>query len=180
MSSVMRWVTGRIARASPSGQRSISARAASAHDPLEGAHALAVEGRQQQLALAHVGGVVEQQHRVVAEQRQQERFASPACSSRGSPVNTCLTASGWARKTQVPSLAIFTVNMSPWRRWRSSIMAQGRTSQRAVCTARGEEGPGGSVAVFTYRRVSETQASRLPSSPAWAATSAAKRSKSRA
>ena len=36
------------------------------------AHALAVERRQHELALAHVGGVVEEQHRLVPEQRQQD------------------------------------------------------------------------------------------------------------
>ena len=43
-------------------------------------------------------------------------FASPACRSRGSPVKTCLTASGSLVNTQVPSFAIFSVNMSPKRR----------------------------------------------------------------
>jgi hypothetical protein len=41
------------------------------HRPLVAAHAPAVERGQHQLALRHVGGLVEQQHRVVAEHREQ-------------------------------------------------------------------------------------------------------------
>jgi hypothetical protein len=41
------------------------------HRPLVAAHALAVEGRQHQLALRHVRVVVQQEHRVAAEHRQQ-------------------------------------------------------------------------------------------------------------
>ena len=41
------------------------------HRLLVAAHALAVEGRQHQLALRHVGALVQQQHRVVPEHRQQ-------------------------------------------------------------------------------------------------------------
>ena len=40
-------------------------------------------------------------------------FASPAWSSRGSPVKICFTASGSVTKTHVPSLAILSVNVSP-------------------------------------------------------------------
>ena len=45
------------------------------HGLLVAAHALAMEGRKHQLALAHVRGVVEQQHGVVAQQRKKD----PVC-----------------------------------------------------------------------------------------------------
>ncbi len=71
------------------------------------------------------------------------RFASPACSRRGSPVNTCLIVSGSDVTTHVPSLAIFNVNMSPKRAWHWSISHCARRYQITVCTARGRRGPGG-------------------------------------
>ena len=40
-------------------------------------------------------------------------FASPACSSPGSPVKTCLTAAGSLSITQVSSFWIRSVNASP-------------------------------------------------------------------
>ena len=66
---VIRWVCGRIANGSPTGQLSIS-RAGHLDDQLAVAlDPLAVEGRQQQLALAHVRAVVEGQDRVRPERR---------------------------------------------------------------------------------------------------------------
>ena len=46
-----------------------------AHELAVALHPLAVERRQHQLALAHVRALVEQQHRVVADQRQQDHVA---------------------------------------------------------------------------------------------------------
>ena len=40
-------------------------------------------------------------------------LASPACSSRGSPLNTCWTSSGLVSITQSPSWAMRTVKLSP-------------------------------------------------------------------
>ena len=59
-------------RARPRGQLSTSRPRDLAHELAVALHALAVERRQQQLALRHVALVVEQQHRVVAEHRQQD------------------------------------------------------------------------------------------------------------
>ena len=58
-------------------------------------------------------------------------------------MKTCLTNSGSESITQVPSLAILIVNMSPKRaRLCSSIHCACR-DQIAVCSARGIRGPGG-------------------------------------
>ena len=66
---VIRWVWGRIANGSPTGQL-CHLTPGDLDDQLAVAlHPLAVEWRQQQLALAHVRPVVEGQHRVRAERR---------------------------------------------------------------------------------------------------------------
>ena len=68
-SSVSACMRGCSANGSPRGQLAISRSATLAHQLAVALHALAVERRQQQLALAHVLRVVEQQHGVVAERR---------------------------------------------------------------------------------------------------------------
>ena len=63
-----------LATAGPGGDRALGH---SAHRLRVGLHPLAVEGRQQQAALAQVLATVEQQHRAVAEDRLQDRVAAP-------------------------------------------------------------------------------------------------------
>src|SRR4051812_30330556 len=70
-------------------------------------------------------------------------FASPACSSRGSPVKTCLTASGSESTTHGGSLLMRMVNMSPKRALLRSRNGPVRVVQARVWTARGMDGPGG-------------------------------------
>ena len=70
---VIRWVWGRSANGSPTGQLSISCRVDLADQLAVALDPLAVKGRQQQLALAHVRRVVEGQHRVGPERRLEHR-----------------------------------------------------------------------------------------------------------
>ena len=85
-----------------------------AHRLAVGAHALAVEGRQHQAALAQVLGAVEQQHRARAEQRlAARRCRRPPAAASGSPVKTRLTVSGSDVITTVRPLLSGTVKASP-------------------------------------------------------------------
>ena len=69
ISSVIAWVRGRRPNGCPTGQRSISPLRDLLHQVAVALHPLAVERGQHQLALAHVLGAVEQQHRVAPHQR---------------------------------------------------------------------------------------------------------------
>ena len=71
ISSVIAWVRGRSGIGSRSGQRSSSRLGDLAHQLAVARHALAVERRQHQAALAQVLGAVEQQHRARADDRRQ-------------------------------------------------------------------------------------------------------------
>ena len=83
------------------------------HRLLVAPHPLAVEGRQHQLALRHVGVVVEQQHGVAAEHRQQHHVRLAGMKQPRVAGEHLLHRVGWLRKTQVPSCVIRSVNMSP-------------------------------------------------------------------
>ena len=70
-SSVTACIRGQSANGSPAGQRLDLLLGDRGHQLLVALHALAVEGRQHQLPLRHVLGVVEQQDGVRAEHRPQ-------------------------------------------------------------------------------------------------------------
>ena len=79
---------------SPSGQlRHVAPRRLHDH-VLVLAHPLAVEGRQQQLALAHVLGPGQRDHRARPHHRRDRRAPAAEGATSGGAVNTALTASG--------------------------------------------------------------------------------------
>ena len=87
---MIRWVWGRSANGSPTGQLSISRRVDLAASARRSADPLAVERRQQQLARRMCGA----SSRVRTEfgpsaGSSTVAFASPAWKTAGSPVNTC-------------------------------------------------------------------------------------------
>ena len=68
---------------------------------------------------------------------------SPAWNTRGSPVKTCLTCSGFESTTQVPSWTMRSVKVSPKRAAHCDSIHWARLAQMAVWSATGILGPGG-------------------------------------
>ena len=104
---------GHSSSGSPRGQRAISCPRDLGHQLAVALHPLAVERRQQQLALGHVRLLVEQQHRVRAEHRPEDPVGLAGVQEPRVAGEDLLDVLGVGEQDPVPSWAMRSVKMSP-------------------------------------------------------------------